>query len=124
MKFFVLFFLSILCLNQRINSQNSNYQSFKSITLLTSDAPDSCFITCYIIGTYTCQPCPPGANCKPCIGNHLMIADEATEKKNYIRLLTSDPEKYGKGKKYTFFVKLHKTNKKQVYEAVLIREKK
>jgi hypothetical protein len=34
----------------------------------------------YVIETYECPPCPPGAQCKPCIGNYVVITDNLKEK--------------------------------------------
>ena len=34
----------------------------------------------YVIETYECPPCPPGAQCKPCIGNYIVITDNVNEK--------------------------------------------
>ena len=29
----------------------------------------------YVVDTYACPPCPAGAQCKPCQGDHVTIAD-------------------------------------------------
>jgi hypothetical protein len=34
----------------------------------------------YVFETYKCPPCPPGAMCKPCIGDHAVITDNLDKK--------------------------------------------
>ena len=34
----------------------------------------------YVIENYECPPCPPGAQCKPCLGNYIVITDNLNEK--------------------------------------------
>lgn len=61
---------------------------------------------------YKCPPCPKGAQCKPCIGDHLTISDNPDEKdpalKRWLRVFATVPEleKVELTKTYSFVVKV------------------
>lgn len=46
---------------------------------------DTVRIRGYATDIYVCPPCPPGAQCKPCIENHFMVTNKKTK----------DPQKPG-----------------------------
>ena len=66
---------------------------------------------------YKCPPCPEGAQCKPCLGDHLTITDNPDEKnpalKRRLRIFAKAPEldQLEVARKYSFLVtvrgKLH-----------------
>ena len=64
----------------------------------------------YVIETYKCPPCPPNAQCKPCLGNHIIITDNASEKNlvliKRLRIFTDNPKQFELKKKYLFTVKI------------------
>ena len=122
-NFFTLI-IFVFVFNQKLSAQRSGTKHYKSVAQITGESPDTCLLTCIVVDTYTCPPCPPGMQCKPCIGDHVLVSDEASDKKKTLTVLAKDPEQYIKEKKYTFLIKLHKDGKKQVFEAVLIKEKK
>jgi hypothetical protein len=116
--------LLLICLGSfSLRAQKQHHKTVKSVTELNSLSPDTCLITAFVTSIYKCPPCPPGAICKPCIGDHVTISDVPNTTDKSIRVLTKDFEKYSVGKKYTFLIKLHKTKDKQIFEAVLIGEK-
>ena len=119
-----LLFLLFLSYGQKMFSQKSRHPNIKSISLLNSQSPDTCIISCITVSTYTCPPCPPGMQCKPCVGDHIMVSDAIGNSKKSLRLFTTKPESYTKGKKYTFLIKLHKTGDTLVNEATLLKEVK
>ena len=63
----------------------------------------------YVTDTYKCPPCPKGAMCKPCIGDHLVVTDKLDEKDpalvTRLRIFTDKPEKFALRGKYSFLVK-------------------
>lgn len=71
----------------------------------------------YVTEIYKCPPCPEGAQCKPCLGDHLVITDNPDEKDpaliRRLRIFAKRPEleKFEVTKKYSFLVsvrgKLH-----------------
>ena len=81
----------------------------------------------YVIQTYKCPPCPAGAMCKPCIGDHIVITDNVEEKDpariKRLRILTDKPEQFELKRKYSFVVKVRGTPQKDraIEEVELIR---
>lgn len=53
---------------------------------------------------------PPGAVCKPCIGDHIDVTDKLDEKNpaltKHLWIFTDKPEKFEMKKKYSFVVKV------------------
>ena len=64
----------------------------------------------FVIQTYKCPPCPPQMQCKPCLGDHIVITDNIDEKDpaliQRLRIFTDKPEQFELKKKYTFTVKV------------------
>jgi hypothetical protein len=63
----------------------------------------------FVIQIYKCPPCPPGAICKPCLGDHIVVTDNMNEKDaasiQRLRIFTDKPEQFELNKKYSFTVK-------------------
>lgn len=51
----------------------------------------------YVVEIHKCPPCPPGARCKPCLGDYIVITDNLDEKDpaliKRLRVFTSKPER-------------------------------
>jgi hypothetical protein len=64
----------------------------------------------YVIDIYKCPPCPPGAMCKPCIPDNIVVTDNVEEedlsKVKRLRIYADEPEQFEVKKKYLFNVKL------------------
>lgn len=64
----------------------------------------------YVLDVYKCPPCPPGAVCKPCTPDNVVITDTADPKDlskiNRLRIVTDKPDQFEQKKKYSFMVKL------------------
>lgn len=66
----------------------------------------------YVASIYECPPCPKGAQCKPCFGDHIVVAETEggvkSQDEQYERLLifANSPAQFEKGKRYLFSVKL------------------
>lgn len=78
-----------------------------------SDLDDGPFrIEGCVIQIYKCPPCPEGAQCKPCLGDHVVISDNPDEKDpaliRRLRIFTKIPEleKLEVTEKYSFLVKV------------------
>lgn len=63
-----------------------------------------------VLDTYKCPPCPAGAMCKPCIGDHIVITDESGQKDptliKRLRIFNEKPEQFQLKRKYQFTVKV------------------
>lgn len=64
----------------------------------------------HVIDTYKCPPCPPGAMCKPCIPDNIVITDDIEQKEpskiNRLRIYYNKPEQFEVNKKYSFTVRV------------------
>ena len=98
----------------------TNQQSSAGLPVLTfadlekndsNDSIDGSFrIVGVVIDIYKCPPCPEGAMCKPCIGDHIDVTDNLDEKNpapiKRLRIFTDKPEQLEFKKKYLFTVKV------------------
>jgi len=78
-----------------------------------SDLDDGPFrIEGHVTEVYKCPPCPEGAQCKPCLGDHLVITDNPDEKDpaliRRLRIFSRRPEleELEIAKQYSFLVKV------------------
>jgi hypothetical protein len=64
----------------------------------------------FVLQINKCPPCPQGAQCKPCLGDHIVITDNLSEKDppliKRLRIFNMKPEQFELGKKYSFLVKV------------------
>jgi hypothetical protein len=65
----------------------------------------------FVIEAYKCPPCPRGAMCKPCLGDHIVVTERLNEKDEpalikRLRIFTDKPEQFELKKKYSFTVKV------------------
>jgi len=51
----------------------------------------------YVIEIHKCPPCPPAAQCKPCLGDYLVVTDNIDEKDplliKRLKVFTGTPER-------------------------------
>jgi len=63
-----------------------------------------------VIETHKCPPCPPGAQCKPCLGDYIVITDNLDEKDpvlvKRLRVFTDKPEQFDLKTRYRFLVRV------------------
>src|SRR3990167_7310555 len=66
----------------------------------------------YVVKIYTCPACPPPSQCKPCMGNNIVISELQVLRQNYnltnqdLLIFTDDPNQFELGKKYQSTVRL------------------
>jgi len=67
----------------------------------------------YVIEIHKCPPCPPGAQCKPSLGDYVVVTDNIDEKDplltKRLRVFTGTPERLERfvlKKKYSFIAKV------------------
>lgn len=64
----------------------------------------------FVMQVYECPPCPEGAQCKPCLGDHVVITDNLQEKDpaliKRLRIFNKQPDDFVVGRKYSFLVKV------------------
>lgn len=120
------FFLMMLFLGSGTMIEAQKKNNFKTIKIseLNANTPDTCYLTAYVINVYKCPPCPPGMICKPCIENHLDVAEDSKTIHPELWIITDAPDKYKPKKQYTFLVKLRKIDQQPVTQVFLIPEKK
>jgi hypothetical protein len=76
----------------------------------------------FVAKIYTCPPCPPNAQCKPCMRDNIVISEENKSLDSYdltdreIIVFTQETKTFEKGKKYLFKIRI--TDKKTTSEAI------
>lgn len=66
----------------------------------------------YVKSIYECPPCPKGAQCKPCLGDHIIITETEpvengpTDQDDRLLIFAKDPAQFKTGKRYLFSVKV------------------
>ncbi len=65
----------------------------------------------FVIDTYKCPPCPTQAMCKPCIGDHIVVAEGFIDGADQalfpqLRIFTDKPERFKLQQQYSFTVKV------------------
>lgn len=94
-------------------------EKFFTISELNKQKPDKGIFETkgFVAKVYTCPPCPPDAQCKPCMGNNIVISEENKSLDNYdltekeMIIFTVKAKEFTKGKKYNFKVKIINSNK-------------
>src|SRR5205085_3091040 len=120
--FFVFMSIIISAQTKAQPMQETNYPLLTSILEINKQAPDTCRIAVFVNSIYNCPPCPKGADCKPCIGDHIMVADSLNGKIQF-RVFVKEPAKFSVGEKYTLLIRLYKYNSEsEVYEGKLIEK--
>jgi hypothetical protein len=92
---------------------------FKDITDVASD---TFRISVVVVDIFRCPPCPEGAQCKPCIGDHIAVEEGKTGKET-LRIFAHDPDQFVKGKRYILTVRSRssvKTLRKEFLEFVIV----
>lgn len=71
------------------------------------------YLQAYVIKTYSCPACSPGAQCQPCMANHIVISQDDKPLVNYTALTNKefvlyvkDPSPFVVGKKYDFTISI------------------
>jgi hypothetical protein len=63
-----------------------------------------------VIEIHKCPPCPAGAQCKPCLGDYIVVTDNVDEKDplliKRVRVFTTKPEKFELKQKFSFVAKV------------------
>jgi hypothetical protein len=123
-KLSVIFFLFLsLLISSGIKAQFievKDYPLLNSLNEINKKTRDTCVVSAFVNSVYNCPPCPKGADCKPCIGNHIMVADSLNAKKQF-RVFVNEPGKFSIGEKYILLIRLYKYNsEEEVYEGKLI----
>lgn len=116
MKITLPILLTLVCLMPTL-SFSQDQQPLESPPLLTfndlqkNDSIAGPFrIVGYVIDVYRCPPCPERMQCKPCLGDHVIVTDNIDEKDpaliKRLRIFTDKPEQFELKKKYLFTAKV------------------
>jgi hypothetical protein len=64
----------------------------------------------YVVEIHKCPPCPPGAQCKPCLGDYIVVTDNVDEKDplliKRLKVFTHKPEQFELKQKFSFVAKV------------------
>jgi hypothetical protein len=77
-----------------------------AISEISTTKSDTFRVNAKVIEVYRCPPCPKGAQCKPCIGNHITVVDPKTKDNGQLFVSTDDPEKFKIDSSYVLLVHL------------------
>jgi len=86
----------------------------------------------YVVNSYTCPPCPPRAECKPCMMRTNIVISEDNKTLNTYQLtdkdlivFTKDASVFQAGKKYIFSIKVtdEKTTSEPLNDVELVEYK-
>ncbi len=109
----------IIAISCGLRAQTSQYKLYETTAELTKISPDTCILKCVVLDEHSCVA---GAQCKPCIGDHLKVTDALNKSKIMVKLVVTNPGQYVRGEVYSFLIKLNKTDHKHVKDAVVIKE--
>jgi len=74
--------------------------------------PEQFNIEGYVRSVYECPPCPKGAQCKPCLGDHIIIAESRNARNTpgdpeaHLLIFSTNPTQFKTGKRYLFSAKV------------------
>jgi hypothetical protein len=98
---------------KRTYPQATHYQ-FISIHELKRLSPESGFYNTegYVAKIFSCPSCPPGASCKPCMGDNIVISEQKITLDLYtltdseLNIFVSNPKQFKLGMKYNFSIQI------------------
>lgn len=116
MKITLTILLTMVCLMPALSFSQDHDPPAKSPPLLTfndlqkNDSVAGSFrMVGYVIEVHKCPPCPDRMQCKPCLGDHIVVTGNLDEKDaaliKRLRIFTDKPEQFESKKKYQFTVK-------------------
>ncbi len=110
------------CANKDVSANNSTKTvsvSGKVLTIseLNKQKPEkgTFEIKGFVAKIYTCPPCPPDAQCKPCMKNNIVVSEENKNSDSYdltdkeIIIFTNKTESFAAGKQYQFTINITDT---------------
>ncbi len=116
------------------NENGSTSADLISISELNKQKPENgTFETKgFIAKVFTCPPCPPGAQCKPCMKDNIVISEEKKTLENYdighteLIIFTNEDKKYAVGEQYEFKIRIteNKTTASELNDIELISSKR
>ena len=110
MKTHVLILCGLIFSASAIGQKTSLKYPLIKIGSLKEAAYDTIRIKAYVFDVYVCPPCPEGAQCKPCMENHLTVVEEKfrdpqkVSLDSRVRIFAEKPDLLEVGKRYVFLV--------------------
>jgi len=99
--------LTLCVLASYAQKSSRSYPSVRLNTLSKSSS-DTVTLKAYVRDVYVCPPCPEGAQCKPCMENHLTVVEEKPidpfKITQQVRIFTQHPDSLKIGRRYKFTV--------------------
>jgi hypothetical protein len=100
----VVMFTGPFALAQKEKRDNYPWISIGDIKTCKSD---TFRIQAKVVDFYHCPPCPKGAICEPCIGDHVTVVDTDGSSKQRASIFTKNPDEFAKEAVYVFTLTLH-----------------
>ena len=84
-------------------SKNTRHYARVKLSQVKENKEDTLEFKAKVKSVYKCPPCPEGAQCKPCIGDHVEVTDG--NKEHNIRVFTHQLSIFNMGSSYLFLVR-------------------
>ena len=104
--FLIILFVILICPCARAQKVKRDNYPWISIGDIKSCKADTFRIQGKVIDRYHCPPCPEGAPCKPCPGDHLTVVDTDGSSKQQQEIFTKNPDEFAKDAVYVFVLTL------------------
>lgn len=111
--------------------QSKKTEKFLTISGLNAEKPSKGVFETrgFVAKIYTCPPCPPHAQCKPCMGDNIVISEEKKNLDTYdlsekeMIIFSVEAKKFSKGNEYRFKFEIHdqKSTSSNLNDSRLIR---
>jgi hypothetical protein len=111
MKTTILLLSIILCATPILAQKAGRKYPWVKIETLDKATSDTVRLKAYVFDIYKCPPCPEGAQCKPCMENHLTVVEDRPVDPMKVPLngrlfiFTEQEVSLETGKRYAFTVK-------------------
>ena len=105
----ILFILFIFFIGSSAVAQKEKRDNYPWISIgdIKACKSDTFRIQAKVINRYHCPPCPEGAICKPCIGDHVIVVDTDGSSKRQELIFTKNPDGFAQEAVFVFTLTLH-----------------
>lgn len=107
MKTSLLALLLVTCITSGAQKLIRTDYPWITIAQIDTCQADTFRIKAQVTEVYHCPPCPPGAQCKPCIGDHLVVKDSDISPGAQTRVFVEKPDQFKNHAVYVFTLTHH-----------------
>jgi hypothetical protein len=112
------FLLFALILSFPVMSQREKNYPLLLIRDLSKSKADTFRVRATVTSIATCPPCPKGAMCKPCLGNHITVMNNNDSLRIQLVVFTDNPDQFARGRIYQFTLSMRNKAKHEDAELV------